>query len=86
MWQIGDAEGSVDAYLKAIAIEPRSGEAYVNLGVAYYEYGNVEECKESYMKAYEITKNDGLLMRIATITLPIMELLLFKIVADSRKE
>ena len=73
MWQIGDAEGSVDAYLKAIAIEPLSGEAYVNLGVAYYEYGNVEECKESYMKAYEITKNDGLLMRIATITLPIME-------------
>ena len=49
-----NAEGSVDAYLNAIAIEPRSGEAYT--GVAYYEYGNVEKCKESYMKVYEIMK------------------------------
>ncbi len=72
LWQIGDAKGSVDAYMKAIDIDPDSSEAYVNLGVAYYEYGKLQDCADAYNKAYSLTKNDGLLIRLATMTLPIM--------------
>ena len=72
LWQIGDAGGAVDAYKKAIHFEPNAAEAYINLGVAYYEYGRLDEAKRVYERAYELGGNDGIRVRVATMTLPIM--------------
>ena len=73
LWQIGDAQGAVDAYKKSIELEPTAAEAYVNLGVAYYEYGDAEKAIQSYTEALRYKRSDGLLIRIATMALPIMQ-------------
>ena len=52
-YQFGDTDGALLQYTKAVMIDPRSGEAWGNQGVAFSNCGEVDKAIESYKKAIE---------------------------------
>ena len=53
----GKLEESIDAYQKAIRIQPDYAEAYNNLGDVLREQGRLEESIDAYQKAIHIRPN-----------------------------
>ena len=50
----GRLEEAIEAYKKALAINPDYAEAYSNLGVSLHDQGELEEAIEAYNKALAI--------------------------------
>ncbi len=50
----GEVEKAIEAYRKAISLNPNYAEAYNNLGVIYQEIGNREGALEWFQKAIEV--------------------------------
>ncbi len=50
----GEIEKAIEAYRKAITLNPNYAEAYNNLGIIHQEMGNMEGAMECYQKAIEI--------------------------------
>src|SRR6202022_3785281 len=44
---------------KAVAIDPKLGEAYVQLGILYSAHGSFEQAIQSYKKAIEVSPDLG---------------------------
>ena len=65
LWQLGDGHGAVDAYRRSIALDPASPEPHVNLGTAYYEYGDALSAAKEYAAALRLGGTQGLQVRIA---------------------
>lgn len=54
----GDVGGALDAFIKAIEINPAFATAYNNLGVLYWQAGEVEKAVDHFVRAVEIDPND----------------------------
>jgi tetratricopeptide (TPR) repeat protein len=50
---------AIEAYKKCVALDPRNGPAYYNLGVAYQALGKHLEARNAYLKALEVNPNHG---------------------------
>ena len=57
MREQGRLEESIQAYQKALELQPKSAEAYYNQGNALREQGRLEESVQAYQKAIEIQPN-----------------------------
>lgn len=49
----GDFQKAIEAYKKAISLEPGFGKAYINLGLAYFRQGNYHLAETFYKKGLE---------------------------------
>jgi superkiller protein 3 len=47
-------EQAIEAYKKAISLDPNNGEAYFRLGLAYSATGNKEQAEETFKKSAEV--------------------------------
>ena len=47
----GKLEQAIDAYSKALSINPENAEAYYNLGNVFRDQGKLDEAKEAFNKA-----------------------------------
>jgi tetratricopeptide (TPR) repeat protein len=56
---VGDYEKAIDAYNRAIALDPRASEAYLGRGTAYEELGEFHKALDDYNSAVAITPNDA---------------------------
>ncbi|MGB9499906.1 MAG: glycosyltransferase [Dissulfuribacterales bacterium] len=54
----GDLEGTLDAFTKAIEINPNFAPAHNNLGVLYWQAGEVQKAIDHFARAMEIDPND----------------------------
>ncbi|HEC69724.1 MAG TPA: tetratricopeptide repeat protein [Candidatus Omnitrophica bacterium] len=52
--KVGDLEGALSYYLKAVQIDPLNKEAYNDLGVVYEAMGDLDKAEQMYLKAIEI--------------------------------
>ena len=50
----GNLDGAIEAYQKAIELDPDDAEAYFNLGVAYRNQGKLDESIQAYKRAIEL--------------------------------
>ena len=57
MREQGRLEESIQAYQKALELQPKSAEAYYNQGNAFLVQGSLEESIQTYRKAIEIQPN-----------------------------
>jgi tetratricopeptide (TPR) repeat protein len=55
----GDYEKAIDAYDRAIALNPRAAEAYLGRGTAYEEIGEFQKALDDYNAAIAILPNDA---------------------------
>src|SRR6266542_1101227 len=55
---IGDDDGAIDDYTRAIEINPRDAAAYNNRGLARYDNGDYDLAFDDYTKAIEINTRD----------------------------
>jgi superkiller protein 3 len=53
----GQLEEAIEAYRKAIQLDPNYANAYSNLGSALYDKGQLEEAIEAYRKAIQLDPN-----------------------------
>ncbi len=53
----GDASGAISSYEKAILLNPKNAEAYVNHGSIYYQDKKYEIAKEDFLQALKINSN-----------------------------
>jgi len=49
--ELGDMEGAIQFYRKAIQLKPQFGDAYHNLGSTYMQQGRASEAIEAYRMA-----------------------------------
>ncbi|MFO8112982.1 MAG: tetratricopeptide repeat protein [Desulfosalsimonadaceae bacterium] len=56
----GNQDAAIDAFQKAVEIEPESAEAYFNMGVAYAEKGNYENAIRYVNEALRINPEQGM--------------------------
>ena len=54
--RLGSFEDAISAYGKAIELSPKFGQAYSNLGLAYYAKGKIEDAISLYQKSLELSK------------------------------
>ena len=52
----GEYDHAIEAYQKAVAINPQSDQAYNNIGVAYKHKGEYDHAIEAYQKAVELNQ------------------------------
>ncbi len=57
--QSGQLQRAVEAYQKAIELDPNYQAAYANLGVVYYQLEQLDLAAQQYEKALEIDPSDG---------------------------
>lgn len=55
----GDHNDAINAYSRAIELNPKYGAAYFNRGCAYYALGNYGQAIKDYEKAIEFNPNDA---------------------------
>jgi tetratricopeptide (TPR) repeat protein len=55
----GDYQKAADEYQKALNLEPENVDVLTNLGVAYYNLGQLDDAIEVYLNAIELAPNDG---------------------------
>jgi tetratricopeptide (TPR) repeat protein len=53
----GDASGAISSYEKALLLNPKNAEAYVNHGTIYYEDKKYEVAKKDFLQALKINPN-----------------------------
>ncbi|MCB0208733.1 MAG: tetratricopeptide repeat protein [Anaerolineae bacterium] len=58
-YEAGQLNKAVEAYQKAIALDPEYQGAYANLGVTYYQQQKFELAASQYEKALELNPQDG---------------------------
>ncbi len=58
LFRLEDYQGSIDAYLTAIDVNPGSFDSWASLGVAYRETGDNEKADEAYEKALSLDPED----------------------------
>jgi len=54
----GDIKGALNAFIKAIEIDPNFATAYNNLGVLYWQVGDAQRAIEHFTKALKVNPND----------------------------
>lgn len=52
--ELGDLEGAMNLYQKAIVLDPAYAAVYNDLGIVYEAYGFIDRAKESYLKCIKI--------------------------------
>lgn len=55
MLQHGDAQGSLDYFRRALAMDPGYYRAYHNLGLANYQLGDTEQAEADFQKSIELS-------------------------------
>ena len=84
-WQLEQTAQAFQMYTKSLQLNPESKEALINLGIYYYELGDLEDAEASYDKAIQIEQaqlangvvptrpvSGGLKVRKALLMRPIM--------------
>jgi len=66
--ELEDYEKAIGAYEKAIAIDPKLFESWLNLGNSYNTLQNYEKAVEAYQKALEIEANDYMIFSMLGTT------------------
>ena len=51
---LGNADGTIESYQKALQFNPNHTDAYNNMGMALYDQGRFDEAVESYQKAIKL--------------------------------
>ena len=57
--QIGKLDKAVDAFKKALSIQPNNADAYYNLGNVLHKQGKLEEAVEAYKKLISIKPDNA---------------------------
>jgi tetratricopeptide (TPR) repeat protein len=58
-FKVGNIQGAIQDYNRAIAIAPKYGESYVNRGIAKFKVGNIQGAIQDYDRAISIDPKDG---------------------------
>lgn len=58
-YKSGDLTGAVDAFEKAIALDPEYVAAYANLGAVYYAQQKFDLAEQTYLKAIDLAPDDA---------------------------